>query len=409
MRSNLVTGLDVGSTKTCAVIAEVAGEPRRPVVKILGVGQARTGGLRRDAVTDIEGTTTSIRNAVKEAELMAGATVDRVYLGTSGEHVHATTSTGVVAVGGDKEISPADVKRVHEVARAVAIPADRQLLHVLPQEYIVDARRGIRDPLGMEGTRLEAEVYIVTSSVAVNQSLGKAVMRAGFRVEALVHSPLATALAVLAEDEKDVGVALVDIGGAYTDVAVFRDGKMRHLSSIPWGGGTVTNDLAKGLSITYAEAERAKERYGVAFSQLVDPRETIELPGPGPGTKREVTRELIAHIIEQRLDEILGLVAREVDHAGESGKLGAGVVLTGGGAALPGTVEVAQQVFGLPVRIGTPGEGLAGLADSVRRPQYATAAGLVLYGVSRMAEAGSVAGFAEGAMGRLAAWLREFF
>lgn len=410
MRQNLVTGLDIGSTKTCAVIAELGGDPHRPpVVKILGVGQTRTGGMRREVVTDIEGTTESIKAAIKEAELMAGVTVDRVVAGVGGEHIHATTSTGVVAVGGDREIGPADLKRVHEVARAVVVPADRELLHVLPQEYIVDHQAGIRDPIGMAGTRLEAEVYIITSSATLNQNLTKAVTRAGYKVETLVHAPLATAAAVLTEDEKDVGVALVDVGGMTTEIAVFRDGKMRHLASIPWGGSTITNDLAKGLSITFAEAERAKERYGVAFAQLVDPRETVELPGPGPGSKREVTRELIAHIIEQRLDEVLGLAAREIEHAGELGKQGAGVVLTGGGAALAGAVDVAQHVFGLPVRVGVPSEGLAGLADSVRKPQFATAAGLVLYGVNRRIETGAVPGFRENAMGSLIAWLKEFF
>ena len=410
MRPNLVTGLDIGSTKTCAVIAEVGvDDATRPsAVKILGVGQARTGGMRRDVVTDIEGTMNSVRAAVKEAELMAGVTVDRVWVGTAGEHVHATTSTGVVAVGSDREIREGDVRRVHEVARAVAIPADRELLHVIPQQYTVDAQRGIRDAVGMAGTRLEAEVYIVTSSVTVNQNLAKAVTRAGYKIDGLVYAPLATALAVLSEDEKDVGVALVDIGGANTDVAVFRNGELRHLTSIPWGGSVVTNDLAKGLSITFAEAERAKERYGAAFAQLVDPRETVELPGPGPGSKREVTRELIAHIIEQRVDEILGLVLREIEHAGELARLGAGVVLTGGGAALTGVSDVAQHVFGMPVRIGTPGEGLAGLADSVRRPQFATAAGLVLYAVQQ-GGAGAGAGFGEGAVGRIVAWLKEFF
>ncbi len=410
MRSNVVTGLDVGSTKTCAVIAEVnaSGEARQPIVKILGVGQARTGGMRRDVVTDIDGTMNSVKAAVKEAELMAGVHVDRVWVGTAGEHVHATTSTGVVAVGSDREIREGDVRRVHEVARAVAIPADRELLHVIPQQYIVDNQGGIRDAVGMAGTRLEAEVYIVTSSVTVNQNLAKAVTRAGCKIDGLVYAPLATSLAVVSDDEKDVGVALVDIGGANTDIAVFRDGELRRLSSIPWGGSVVTNDLAQGLSITFAEAERAKERYGVAFAQLVDPRETVELPGPGPGTKREVTRELIAHIIEQRVDEILGLVLREIEHAGELGRLGAGVVLTGGGASLAGVSDVAQHVFGLPVRIGAPGEGLAGLADSVGKPQFATAAGLVLYAVRQGGVVGGP-GFGEGTFSRVVSWLKEFF
>jgi cell division protein FtsA len=409
MRPNLVAGLDIGSTKTCAVIAEVLPDGKgRPLVKILGLGQARTEGMRREVVTDIEGTTESVRKAMKEAELVAGATVDRVFTGVAGEHVHARTSNGVVAVGGE-EIAPGDVKRVHEVARAVVVPADREVLHVLPQEYIVDHQKGIRDPVGMAGTRLEAEVYIITSSVAATQNLRKAVGRAGYRIEATIHEPLATAQAVLTEDEKDGGVALVDLGASTTELAVFRDGKMRHLASIPWGGGTVTNDLAKGLSVTYAEAEKAKERHGVAFAQLVDPREMVELPGPGPGAMRHVARELIAHIIEQRLDEILGLVAREIDHAGETGRLGAGAVLTGGGAALVGGVDVAQHVFGMPVRAGVPGAGLAGLADSVNRPQFATATGLTLFGAAITTETGLAAAFAEGAVGKVIAWVREFF
>ncbi len=410
MRAHLVAGLDIGSTKTCAVIAEaMPGVKGRPDVKILGVGQTRTGGMRREVVTDIEGTTESVRKAMKEAELMAGATIDRVFVGVAGEYIHARTSNGVVAVGGE-EISAADVKRVQEVARAVVVPADREVLHVLPQEYIVDHQRGIRDPVGMAGTRLEADVYIITSALAATQNLRKAVSRAGYRIEATIHEPLATSQAVLNEDEKDVGVALVDLGASTTELAVFRDGKVRHLASIPWGSGTVTNDLAKGLSVTYAEAEKAKERHGVAFAQLVDPRETLDLPGPGPGTVRTVARELIAHIIEQRLDEILGLVQREIEHVEEGGKLGAGVVLTGGGASLEGAVEVAQHVFGMPARVGIPGDGLAGLADTVRKPQFATATGLTLMGASIAAAAGGLGtGFGDGIVDRVVTWLKEFF
>jgi cell division protein FtsA len=407
MRLNLVAGLDIGSTKTCAVIAEVVVEPRGRGVKVLGVGQARTGGMRREVVTDIEGTTESVRTAMKEAELMAGVSVERVFTGVAGEYIHARTSTGVVAVHG--EIGMSDVKRVQEVARAIVVPADREVLHVLPQEYIVDHQRGIRDPIGMAGTRLEAEVYIITSSITATQNLRKAVSRAGYRIERTIHEPLATARAAVAEDEKDVGVALVDLGGATTELAIFRDGKMTHLASIPWGGGTVTNDLAKGLSITYAEAEKAKEKHGVAYAQLVDPRETVDLPGPGPGTRRQVARELIAHIIEQRLDEILSLVAREIENAGESGRLGAGAVLTGGGAGLVGAVEVAQHAFGMPVRVGTPGDGLLGLADSVRRPQFATATGLALFAGDTVSDSAFGASLREGVGGRVVAWLKEFF
>ncbi len=410
MRPNIVVGLDIGSTKTCAVILGISGDmPRRPTYRVLGVGQARAGGVRRELVTDLEEATESVRQAMKEAELMAGVTADRVYVGVAGEHIHGKLSTGVVAVSRG-EIDGGDVRRVHEVARAVAVPADREVLHVLPQGYLIDERGGIRDPIGMTGTRLEAEVYIITSSATALQNRSKAIHRAGYKIDALVHEPLAAGRAVLVEDERDVGVALVDLGGATTELAIFRDGRMRHQATIPWGGVTVTNDLAKGLSITYAEAERAKERYGVASAQLVDPRELVEVPGPGPGSRREVPRELIAHIIEQRLDEILGLVAREVESAGETSRLGAGVVLTGGGAALAGASDVAQHVFGMPVRIGFAGEGLAGLTDSVRGSKFATATGLALYGAEQSLEAGGFSGaFAEGALGRIAAWLKEFF
>ncbi len=409
MRPNLVAGLDIGSSKTCAVIGEVPAEPTRtPAMKVLGVGQARTGGIRHDVVTDIEETTESIRRAMKEAELMAGVSVDRVFAGIAGEHIEAVVSTGVVAVGGE-EIEAADVKRVHEVARAIVVPPDRELLHVMPQEYTVDHRSGIRDPVGMAGTRLEAEVYMVTSSATAGQNLRKSADRAGYRIEAFVHEPLATALAVLNEDEKEVGVALVDLGAGSTEVAVFADGKTRHLASVPWGGAAVTNDLTKGLAIPYAEAEKAKERYGVAFAQMVDPRETVDLPAPGPGGTRSVARELIAHIIEQRLDEILGLVAREIESSLDPRRLGAGVVLSGGGASITGVVEVAQHVFATPVRVGVPGEGLTGLTDSVSRPRFSAATGLALYGATRRLKDGAIATRGEGTMTRVVAWLKEFF
>lgn len=410
MRPYLVAGLDIGSTKTAAVILEVTGDtPARSVLRVLGVGQTRTGGMRREVVTDIEETTDSVRKAMKEAELMAGVSVDRVFAGIAGEHIDASSSTGVVAVGRD-EIGPDDVERVHQVARAVVVPGDRELLHVIPQEYIADHQSGIHDPVGMVGTRLEAEVYIITSAARPAQNLRKAVARAGYRVDTLVYEPLATALAVLTPDERDIGVALIDLGGGTTEVAIFRDDKMHRLPMIPWGGAAITSDLVKGLSLPFAEAERAKQQYGVAFAQLVDPRELVELAGPGPQAKREIARELIAHIIEQRLDEILGLVAQGIEDAGEADKLGAGVVLTGGGAMLAGTIDVAQHVFASPVRIGTPGEDLAGLADSIRRPKFATATGLAIYGANQALDSGATgASRGERAVGRMVAWLKEFF
>jgi cell division protein FtsA len=411
MRANLIAGLDIGATKTCAVIGELTGDPRRrPDLKVLGVGQCRTTGMRTGGlVTHLEETTDSIRKAVKEAELMAGCSADRLYAGISGEHVEARSSAGVVAVGGD-EIAARDVERVHEVARAVALPPERELLHAIPQEYLVDHQGGIKDPIGMTGTRLEVEVYLVTCATAAATNLRKAVSRAGYRTQELVLEPLASARSVLTEDEKEVGVAMVEVGGDSTDIAVYYEGKIRHLAVLPVGGHTVTNDLVKGLSIPFAEAMRAKELHAVASAQLVDPQETVEVPGPGPGQKRHVARELIAHIVEQRLDELFGLVQGELEEQDLMGKLGAGIVLTGGSTALPGIVELAGQSFAAPVRAGVPGEGLAGLADSLALPKFSTVAGLALYGTDRYHDTGEGASsLTSGALSKIGAWLKEFF
>ena len=409
MHSILIAAVDLGTTKTSAVIAEIHDDPYlRRDLKILGVGQARSTGIRQ-VVTHIEEATDSVRTALQEAELMAGVNVDRVYVGISGEHVRAATSPGVVAVM-DDEISSFDLRRVHEVARAVAHPPDRELLHAIPQDYIVDHHPGIKDPLGMVGTRLEAELYLVTCSASAAENIRKSVQRAGYRVQELVLEPLAAARAVLTEDEKEVGVAMVEIGACTTNLVAYTDGEIQHIAVLPFGGATLTNDLVRGLSVPFAEAKRAKEHFGVAFAQLVDPRETVELPGPSPGQKRHVARELIAHIIEQRLDEMFGLVHGELAREGLLNKLGAGIVLTGGASTLFGTVELAQQVFAAPVRSGVPGEGLSGLADSVARPKFATVAGLALYGADRFEETGDGAStLGSGLVSKVGSWLKEFF
>ena len=409
MRSSLIAGIDIGTTKTCAVIGETSAHPNRPSLKVLGVGQSRTSGMRGELVTNIEETTNSIRKAMREAELMAGVSVDRVYAGIAGEHIETRTSMGVVAVGGD-EIAPGDVERVHEVARAVALPPDRELLHAIPTEYVVDHQAGIKDPLGMSGTRLEAEVYLVSCSQTASNNIRKAVSRAGFRVQDLVLEPLASSRAVLSEDEMEVGVAMVEVGGETTELAAFYEGKIRHVAILPLGGTTVTTDLVKGLAVPFSEAQRAKELHGVAFAQLVDPQETVELPGPAPGQRRHVAKELIAHIAEQRLDELFGLVQEELQEVGLLDALAAGIVLTGGTAALPGLVELAQQVFAAPVRLGVPGEGLSGLADSVGRPRFATAAGLGLHGAERFAQTGvGASSRTSSVVSKMGAWLKEFF
>ena len=409
MRSKLIAGLDIGTTNTCAVIGETVGDPRRPGLKILGVGQARTEGLRGDMVTNIEEITESVRSSMKEAELMAGVSVDRVYAGIGGDYVRAWNSMGVVAISED-EVSRDDMERVHIVARAVALPPDREMVHAIPQEYRVDDQQGIKDPLGMAGVRLEAEVFLVTCQTAGSTNIRKAVNQAGYCVQEMVLEPLAGGRAVLTEDEKEVGVVMVEIGASTSDVVAYYEGKVQHVSFLPFGGKTLTADLVRGLSVPYAEAKKAKEHFGIAFAQMVDPRETVEMPGPSPGQIRAIGRELIAHIIEQRLDEMVGFVQAELEGQGLLDKLGAGVVLSGGTVAIPGGVELAQQIFASPVRIGFPDESLGGLADSVRRPRFAIATGLALWGADRFAETGKGAStVSSGVFTKLGTWLKEFF
>jgi cell division protein FtsA len=341
----LVAGLDLGSTKTCAVIAELAGDlPRAPIAKILGVGIAKNTGVRRGLVRDIDETTRSVAAALKDAERMAGARVPDVTCGIAGEHVSARTSAGVVAVS-HEEITPQDVARVNEVARAVSLGRDHELLHDIPQEYIVDQQKGISDPVGMTGTRLEVEMYLVTAQSTAAQNLRKSVQRAGYRVADLVLEPLAASYAILTDDEKELGVALVEVGGSSTGVSIFHEGKIRHLASLKYAGSHVTSDLVQGLGVTQSDAERLKERHGAAYSPLVDASEMVSLPStPGQGA-RTASRELVAHIIHQRMDEIFQLVAREFERAGYgAGRLPAGVVLSGGTAHLPGMVELAREV-----------------------------------------------------------------
>jgi cell division protein FtsA len=408
--SYLIGALDIGSTKTCAVLGELMldGDGSQQV-KVLGVGQVKPNGIRRDAVSNLEETTEEIRQALKQAELMAGVQPHGLYVGISAEYVQTSTSNGVVAIGED-EIDEDDLERVHEVARAVVVPPDRELLHVIPQDYSVDHRGGIQRPVGMLGTRLEAEVFIVLAAGAAARNLRKAVSRAGYEVAQLVLNPLALGLSVLTPEEREVGSAVVSIGGRTTEIAIFHEGKIRHVGLVPCGGVSFTNDLVKGLGIPYAEAERVKERHGVASTRLVDPEQTIEMPGPAPGSQKHMPRELLAHIIEQRMDEVLGLAYQEIERSGYANRLGGGVVLTGGGASLDGTLDVAQSIFTLPVRCGAPGAGLAGLADSVRRPKFATAAGLMLFGVARIREdLGNGKRPALRALARVSGWLKEFF
>ncbi|MBA3340934.1 MAG: cell division protein FtsA [Gemmatimonadaceae bacterium] len=417
-QERVIAGLDIGSAKTTVVIAEAIGDfHRQTTIKILGVGQARTTGLRRGIVSDIEETTRSIRKAIEDAERMAGTKIESIYAGIAGEHVRAMTSTGIVAVNGD-EISRSDVNRANEVARAQAIPQDRELLHAIPQEYSVDRNQGIRDPIGMIGTRLETEMYLVTIGSSPAMNLRKSVERAGYQVKELVLGPLASALAVLTEDEKELGVALVEMGAGTTDIAIFHEGKIRHLATINFGGSNVTSDIVQGIGVTQADAERLKERYGSAYEPLVSPDDMIELPSTVAQGERRVPREVLAHIIHQRLDEIFDLVHTEIERAGYANRLSGGVVVTGGAAAMEGIAALATDVFGTGVRIGIPAEHIAGLSDSVEAPRFATVAGLALYGANRVAIEGSSAGGRRRAISstnvdrfaqRVKTWLQDFF
>jgi cell division protein FtsA len=417
----LVAGLDIGSAKTTAVIAEVVGDfPKHPTVNILGVGQARTTGLRRGVVADIDETMRSIQKAMQDAERMAGARVDTVYAGIAGEHVAAMSSKGIASVTG-AEISKADIDRANAVARAQAIPQDRELIHAIPQEYTVDKNLGIRDPIGMIGTRLETEMYLVTIGSSPAMNLRKAVEKAGYKVQELVIEPLASALSVLTEDEKELGVCLVEMGAGTTDIAVFHEGKIRHLGTVPYGGSNVTSDIVHGLGVTQNDAERLKEMYGCAYEPMVEHGETIKLPSTVAQGLREIPRELLAHIIHQRTAEIFELVVRDVEAAGFIKRLAAGVVVTGGAAAQPGTGELASDVFGVGARVGRPGEFLGGLADSVESPRYSTVVGLVQYGAQRVAlglgsghkskrlsMANATPSF-DGIANRFKTWLQDFF
>lgn len=375
----LVAALDLGSTKVTAVVGEASGDPRHPSVRVLGVGVERCHGVKRGVVRDIEETTRAITKAMDAARRMAGVEIGTVYVGVAGEHVSGHSSHGMVSVSTD-EIRTSDVARVNDMASNVAFGRDHELLHAVPQDYVVDQQPGIDEPIGMTGSRLEAEVYLVTvlSSVLVN--LRRCVEKAGYVVGEFVLEPLAASLAVLTMDERELGCAIVELGGGSTNVAVFQQGKIRHTASLLCAGGHVTSDIVHGLQVTQAEAERLKERHGAAYEPLVPDTEVVELVGtPGTGP-RSAERRLLAHIMHMRLMETFEYALDEITRSGFHQQLPAGIILTGGGAVAPGIVELAREAFVMPVRVGLPGQGLRGLSDSLESPRMAVPAGLLLYG-----------------------------
>jgi cell division protein FtsA len=373
-QSNLVVGLDIGTTKICVIVGEVT----EGGIDIVGIGSHPSKGLRKGVVVNIDSTVNSIQKALEEAELMAGCQISRVFAGIAGGHIKGFNSHGVIAIK-DGEVTEQDVRRVIDAAKAVSIPMDREVIHVIPQEFIVDDQDGIMDPLGMSGVRLEAKVHIVTGAVTSAQNIIRSAHRAGLDVVDIALQQLASSEATLAPDEKELGVALVDIGGGTTDIAVFHSGSLKHTAVLAVGGNHITSDIAVGLRTPMVEAERIKRRYGCALTSRIQKDETIEVPSVGGRKPRVLSRQILGEIIEPRVQEIFELVHGELMEEGYDSLITSGVVLTGGAVIMDGMTELAEQVFDVPVRRGIP-RGIGGLVDVVSSPMYATGVGLVIYG-----------------------------
>ncbi len=407
-KEQLVVGLDLGTTKICAIIGKRSAEG---TIEIIGLGTTPSRGLRKGVVVNIDSTVETIKKAVEEAELMAGVEVTSVYAGIAGGHIRSMNSRGVVAVK-EREVGRGDVDRVIDAARAISIPLDREVLHVFPQEYIVDDQDGIRDPVGMSGVRLEAEVHIVTGAVTSVQNIIKSCNRAGLEVKDIVLEPFASSLSVLTPEEKELGVAMIDLGGGTTDLAIFLDGSIWHTSVLALGGNNVTNDISVGIRTPISEAERIKLKYGCAKTSLVRNDETIEVPSVGGRPPRVLSRQILSEIIEPRVEELFSLVKREIIKTGYEEMIASGLVITGGTAAMEGMVEISEEVMGIPSRLGIPGD-IGGLVDVVSSPVYATAVGLVRYGFENLTRPSLSAQSEEGLFNkiltRMRRWFGEFF
>jgi cell division protein FtsA len=406
---DVVVGLDIGTTKVCAIIGRIN---EYNSVDILGVGVSPSRGLRKGVVVNIESTVNSVATAIEKAELMAGIEVKSVFAGIAGGHIEGINSRGVVAVSSrNREISELEVERVIDAAKAIALPMEREVIHVIPQEFVIDNQDGIKDPVGMNGVRLEAEVHIVTGAVASAQNIVKSVNRAGYAVNDIVLEPLASAMATLKDDEKELGVVLIDIGGGTTDVLIYLNGSIWHTNVLAMGGNHVTNDISIGLRTPVNAAEEIKRRWGIAVSGLVEPDEMIEVPNVGGRNPSRMPRQILAEIIQPRMEEIFFLVKEELDKKDFKDLLAGGIVLTGGASLLEGTEKIAEDVFRMPVRIGTP-DGIHGLVEEVSSPEFATGVGLVYYGLNALPESfmeNRGAGLFNNIKHRMSNWLGEFF
>ncbi len=374
---NMLVGLDIGTSKVVAIVGEMGPEG---MIDIVGIGSHPSRGMKKGVVVNIESTVQSIQRAVEEAELMAGCQIHSAHVGIAGSHIRSLNSHGIVAIR-DKEVGSPDVDRVIDAARAVAIPADQKILHILPQEFVIDSQEGIREPIGMSGVRLEAKVHMVTGAVSAAQNIVKCIRRCGLEVDDIILEQLASGYSVLTDDEKELGVCLVDVGGGTTDIAVFTDGAIRHTAVIPIAGDQVTNDIAVALRTPTQHAEEIKVKYACALSQLAGAEETIEVPSVGDRPARRLSRQTLAEVVEPRYEELMTLVQQELRRSGFEDLIAAGIVLTGGSSKMEGAIDLAEEVFHVPVRLGMP-QNVTGLADVVRNPIYSTGVGLLYFGAN---------------------------
>lgn len=404
-KNGYIVGFDIGTKKITAIIGEVTEDKK---IEIIGIGMAESRGLRKGVVVNLEATIDAIKKAQEEAELMAGVEIDSAFMGISGAHIKSFNSRGVIAVSGkNKIISREDINRVIDQSKAVSIPPDREIIHIIPQEFVVDEQDGIKDPMGMSGIKLEVNVHIVTGVITSVQNLRTCLTRAGIEIEQIILNQIATSNSTLTPDEMELGVGLIDIGGGTTEVAIFERGSLWYTSVIPIGGDNFTNDIAVGLRTPIPEAEKIKKKFGCVSSPLVDEQETIEVPSVGKGKKpRVLSRQLLADIIQPRAEEIFRLVDNDIKRMGYEKSLNSGIVITGGTALLEGIEEIAEEIFDLPVRRGDP-SGIGGLVDRVSTPDYATSVGLILYGYNRWKEKGITKISKKSFWSKIKDWLKE--
>ena len=404
----MIVGLDIGTSKVVAIVGEISPEAD---IEVVGIGSHPSKGMKKGVVVNIESTVQSIQRAVEEAELMAGCQIHSVHVGIAGSHIRSLNSHGIVAIK-DKEVFGHDLERVIDAAQAVAIPADQKVLHILPQEYVIDNQEGIKEPMGMSGVRLEAKVHLVTCAVNAAQNIEKCIRRCGLDVEEIILEQLASSYSVLTEDERELGVCLVDIGGGTTDIAIFTEGSIRHTGVIPIAGDQVTNDIAMALRTPTQHAEEIKIKYACALTQLAGADETIKVPSVGDRPPPDLSRQSLAEVVEPRYDELFTLVQAELRRSGFEDMVPAGIVLTGGTSKMEGVVELAEEIFHMPVRVGYP-QAVQGLNDIVRNPIYATSVGLLQYGLDHQDEGGAAAARSaapgEGFFTRAKAWLQSNF